>query len=92
MNSDGKRCRSRSGWFLTLLLVASLAFNAGTLLRGPRDASAEIRETPTPPAFKSGGERSEAVLREVLATLKTMDGRLKQIEEVMLEAKAALRR
>jgi hypothetical protein len=84
--------RLRGGWFLTLLLTASLAFNAGTLLRGPRDAAAEVRETPAPQAFQSGSERSEAVLKEILATLKTTDGRLKQIEAFVLELKAGMRK
>ena len=84
--------RPRGAWLLTLLLVAAFAFTAGTLVRGPRDAAAEVRETPAPKAFESGGERSVAVLKEIQATLKTMDTRLEKIESFVVEVKAAMRR
>jgi hypothetical protein len=77
----------RGAWFATLLLTAAVAFTAGSTLRPPRDAAADVRATPAPEAFKSGGERSELVLKEILTTIKTMDGRLKRIETVVVEAK-----
>jgi hypothetical protein len=88
MSYNNKDNRPRRGaWLATLLLTAGVAFTAGTMLRPPRDAAADVRATPAPEAFKSGGERSELVLKEVLSTLKTMDGRLKRIETVVVEGK-----
>jgi hypothetical protein len=46
---------------------------------------AEVRQRPHE-HFKSGGERSEIVLREVLATLKQIDARLERFENAMRAA------
>lgn len=80
-------CRGGS-WFATLLLVAGISFTAGSLLHPPLEAGAEVRSSPVPEAFKSGGERSEIVLKQVLATLNKMDGRLQKIESVVVEFKS----
>lgn len=81
------KARPRGG-LVTVLLVALAAFSAGALLRGTPPAAAEVRKQPAPKAFLSGSERSEAVLKEILAELKTMDGRLKHFEEVLDRAAA----
>lgn len=64
-----------------LILVAVLAFTAGMLLRPIDPVGAEVRGQPAPQAFKSGGARSEAVLKEISATLKVIDGRIERIEK-----------
>lgn len=46
-------------------------------------AQGEIRETPRPEAFLSGGARSEQVLREMLEVLKRIDGRLERFEQAL---------
>jgi hypothetical protein len=64
-----------------LLVVAASIWNLQS--QGP--AQAEVRERPRE-AFKSGGERSEIVLREVLATLNRIDARLERFENAMRAA------
>ncbi|MEQ8791296.1 MAG: hypothetical protein RIC55_33855 [Pirellulaceae bacterium] len=60
-----------------------MSFTAGAMLQGTRQAEAEVREEPVPKAFQSGSERSEVVLKEMLAVLKTMDRRLQHFEDVL---------
>lgn len=44
-------------------------------------ANAEVRRTaPAPQAFRSGAQRSEEVLREIAATLRSIDARLARVE------------
>jgi hypothetical protein len=90
MEIDTMRTNSKSrlprGWFALLLLAAATAFAAGTMMQGARRADAEVRKTATPKAFESGGERSEAVLKEILVVLKTMDRRLEHFEQVLDQA------
>jgi hypothetical protein len=64
-----------------LLVVAAGLWNLQS--QGP--VQAEVRERPRE-AFKSGGERSEIVLREVLATLNRIDSRLERFENAMRAA------
>ena len=52
-------------------------------------AGADVRQTPAPAAFQSGGTSSEVVLREILATLKTMERRLARIETTITNAAKA---
>jgi hypothetical protein len=47
----------------------------------PSPATAEVREVTPPEAFKSGGARSEIVLKEIAAMLQKMDARLANIEK-----------
>lgn len=49
-------------------------------------AHGEVRELTPREAFKSGGERSEVVLHEVLETLKRIDARLERFENAMRAA------
>ena len=49
-------------------------------------ATAEVRNETPREAFKSGGERSELVLREMSETLRRIDGRLERMEALMREA------
>ncbi len=62
-----------------LLLVAAGAI-AGASMTTTREAHAEIRATPQPPAFQSGGQLSVPVLKEIAATLHQMDSRLARLE------------
>jgi hypothetical protein len=68
------------GWIVVLMLGAVMVWGA---LRPDPNAQAQGQEYPqTPPlqAFKSGSERSEAVLKEILTVLQRMDARLEKIE------------
>ncbi len=49
-------------------------------------ATAEVRNETPREAFKSGGERSELVLREMSETLRRIDGRLERMEALMRES------
>jgi hypothetical protein len=64
-----------------LLVVAAALWNLQS--QGP--VQAEVRERPRE-AFKSGGERSEIVLKEVLVTLNRIDARLERFENAMRAA------
>jgi hypothetical protein len=50
-------------------------------------ATAEVRPTAPREAFKSGGERSEVALREILDVLKQMDRRVERIEAAVAKKK-----
>jgi hypothetical protein len=65
--------------FIGLLLVAAGAI-AGASMTATREAHAEIRATPPPQAFQSGGQLSVPVLKEIAATLHQMDSRLARLE------------
>jgi hypothetical protein len=67
--------------------VIGLLFVAATLMVGAsitatRQAQAEIRATPPPQAFQSGGQLSVPVLKEIAATLRQIDSRLARLETV----------
>jgi hypothetical protein len=64
-----------------LLVVAAAIWN----LQNQGPVQAEVRERPRE-AFKSGGERSEIVLKEVLVTLNRIDDRLERFENAMRAA------
>jgi hypothetical protein len=53
---------------------------AGAALRSPSEALGEVRSTAPPQAFQSGGQMSVPVLKEIAATLHTIDGRLARLE------------
>jgi hypothetical protein len=64
-----------------LLIAAASLWNLQTQV----SVQAEVRERPRE-TFKSGGERSEIVLKEVLETLNRIDGRLERFENAMRAA------
>ncbi len=74
----------RSGWAVGLALAGVVLF-ALHARPGAPNAQGEIRETPRPQAFQSGGERSETILREIADTLKRIDGRLERFEQALRE-------
>lgn len=65
--------------FIGLLLLAAGAI-AGAAMTATREASAEIRATPQPQSFQSGGQQSVPILKEIAATLHQMDSRLARLE------------
>ena len=78
--------QGRWRWALLTGLVVVAVVGAGFTLPGAAPANPDVRSQPPPQAFKSGGERSEIILREIAATLQRVDGRLKRIEEAVLTA------
>jgi hypothetical protein len=64
-----------------MLIIAAGFWN----LQTQAPVQAEVRQRPLE-TFKSGGERSEIVLKEVLATLKQIDARLERFENAMRAA------
>jgi hypothetical protein len=64
---------------MALLLLAAGAL-AGAAMTATREANAEIRATPQPQAFQSGGQQSVPVLKEIASTLHQMDSRLARLE------------
>jgi hypothetical protein len=65
--------------FIGVLLLVTGAI-AGAAMTSTREAHAEIRATPQPQAFQTGGQLSVPVLKEIAATLHQMDGRLARLE------------
>jgi hypothetical protein len=72
--------RIRQG-LVALLLVAAGAI-AGVSITATREAQAEIRATPQPQSFQSGGQLSVPVLKEIATTLRQIDSRLARLESV----------
>jgi hypothetical protein len=62
------------------LLIAFASAFAGASMMATREASAEIRATPQPQAFQTGGQLSVPILKEIAATLHQMDSRLARLE------------
>jgi hypothetical protein len=62
------------------LVGAGMLVGAGTL--PPSEAWGEVRATPPPKAFESGGQISVPILRDISATLHQMDARLSRMETV----------
>jgi len=72
--------------FRVFALAFAVAAVCGVLVMQPAsDVHGEVRPTPVPESFKSGGERSEIVLREISETLKRIDARLAKIEAIAAE-------
>ncbi|HEX2474091.1 MAG TPA: hypothetical protein VHK01_05070 [Lacipirellulaceae bacterium] len=65
--------------FMCLLLLAAGAI-AGAAMTSTREAHAEVRATPQPQAFQTGGQLSVPVLKEMAATLHQIDSRLARLE------------
>jgi hypothetical protein len=80
MRAVGKMHR----WVAAGALIAA-GYVAGSSVAPPSSAVAEVREVRPPATFKSGGERSEAVLKEIAAMLQRMDTRLANLEKAANE-------
>ena len=63
-----------------VLLIAGMIVGAAATTSNV--AQGEIRTTPPPQAFQSGGQLSVPVLKEIAATLHQIDGRLARLETV----------
>ena len=75
-----RRLQLRDGLFGFALVGTGIV--AGAALAPSHEAHAEIRATPSPPAFQSGGQLSVPVLKEIAATLHQIDARLARLESV----------
>lgn len=84
MSINSNTSLSRIKWLLTGGLLGYFVALYGGMLP---TVSADVRETPPRAAFQSGAERSETILREIAATLKTMDGRLERLEKIATDRK-----
>ena len=66
---------------------------AGVLVGGTvpsaRVAHGEIRETPPPQAFQTGGQLAVPVLKEIAATLRQIDSRLSRLETMAQKLQTA---
>mgnify|MGYP000158261965 CR=1 FL=1 len=71
---------TRVAWVVGLLGAGYLA---GRVDDTGQRAYAEVRQTPRREAFEAGDQRSEAVLKEIATTLKTMDARIARIEKTV---------
>jgi hypothetical protein len=72
---------------MALLLLAAGAI-VGAAMTATREASAEIRATPQPQAFQTGGQLSVPILKEIAATLHQMDSRLARLETLAQKMQA----
>jgi len=68
-----------------MILAAALLTGGmllGASLSSPNVAHGEIRPTPQPQAFQSGGQLSVPVLKEIALTLHQIDARLARLETI----------
>lgn len=75
----------RPGWMAWSGLAVAAVLLANNCPHWATTAQGDIRETPRPEAFLSGGARSEIVLREMSETLKRIDSRLERFEKALRE-------
>ena len=61
----------------------------GVLRPDPNAQGQDYPQTPPLQAFKSGSERSEVVLKEILGVLQRMDARLERLEAAAAQITAA---
>jgi hypothetical protein len=54
----------------------------GTAVPTANQARGEVRATPEPQAFQSGGQLSVPLLKDISATLHQIDGRMARLEAV----------
>ncbi len=73
--------------FATLAAVAALGLAVAMAWPRPTPIfGGDIRELPPRETFLSGGERSEAVLKEMSETLRRIDTRLEHFERALRDA------
>jgi hypothetical protein len=88
MESYRIRQTSERGVYVTFrqALIAVALVGVGILVGAaafpPSQAWGEVRVTPPPKAFESGGLIGVPILKEIAATLHTMDARLAKVEAV----------
>ncbi len=77
---------AKSGWMVWSGVAVAVVLLASNYPYFSRTAQGDVRETPRPEMFLSGGARSEVVLKEVLETLKRIDARLERFEKALRDA------
>jgi hypothetical protein len=82
MNETGRRLRRLAA----VGIIVLGAYLAGSLLRPPRAANADVRHSPPRQAFLAGGERAVPILQDIAATLKRIDDRLARLEKTVAAA------
>jgi hypothetical protein len=73
-----RQLQLRDGLFGFAFVCAGVI--AGAAVAPLHEAQAEIRTTPPPQAFQSGGQLSVPLLKEIAATLHQIDARLSRLE------------
>ena len=81
--------RRKWHWALLIGMISIAGVGAGFTLPAAAPASPGIRKATPPEAFKSGGERSVLVLREIE---KTLEGGNQRSEKVLREIATTLER
>ena len=78
----------RNAWGRAALLMLCVAVTVAAVLtlRPAAVVRADITSDPPREQFKAGGERSEIVLKDILAVLKKIDARLEHIEKAAGDA------
>jgi hypothetical protein len=79
---------SRVSWIAWLGAGIAVVLLATSDPHWTTTAQGDVRETPRPEMFLSGGARSEVVLREISETLKRIDSRLERFEKALRESDA----
>jgi hypothetical protein len=69
-----------------VLIAAGMV--TGAAITTTNEAHGEIRGTPPPQAFQSGGQLAVPVLKEIAATLHQIDGRLVRLEAMAKQMQA----
>ena len=68
--------------FVVGMALVAAGIVAGAAVSTSNEAHGEVRGTPPPQAFQSGGQLAVPVLKEIAATLHQMDARLARLETV----------
>jgi hypothetical protein len=79
----------RRGWLAWLAVAGAIVLLAGNYPHLSTTAQGDVRESPRPEAFLSGGARSEIVLKEISETLKRIDARLERFEKALRDEDAS---
>lgn len=77
-NTTNEHWLVRHRWILLALLCG---YGIGQWRGLPSFAHADVRESAPRAAFQAGSERSEATLKEIATTLKTIDRRMEVLEK-----------
>jgi hypothetical protein len=73
---------------IAAVLVASSVL-AGAVVSTSNRAQGEVRVTPPPVAFQSGGQLSLPLLKEIASTLQQIDARLARLESIAQKLQAS---
>ena len=73
---------------LRSLLLIGLGYVVGVSSQPSLVLQADIRKTPPRPAFQSGSERSEPIMRDLSSTLKRIEASVARIDKTIAKAVA----